>query len=70
VLFQQAGVACGVECILKVKVHPNELGVLFHGLSEEPAFFLDNQLDRAGTSEPTLEILQHSIFSSLVFEVC
>jgi len=32
--------ACGVECIFKVKVYPNKLGVLFHGLSKGGASVL------------------------------
>ena len=51
-----------IECIFKVKIQPNELGVLFNGLSYEPAFLLDDPFDRVGASKSMLRELKHCKF--------
>ena len=50
--------------MFEVEVHSDEFGVLFHGLFQEPAFLLDDKLNRSRASKTVLRGFQHRIFLS------
>lgn len=60
--FLQAGVAGRIEGVFEVQIHPNEFVIPLHSLFQQPSFFLDHQLYRAGVSESMLGRFHDGIF--------